>query len=126
MLNIDGLVKITKIEDMSDKASKACIYFGNKKSKDSDEYENSFFNAVLVGDAFKKVANVEDKTKIYVTKGIVKNVPYEGKDKKQHSYLSLTIFDFTADEQEINDILQSQGFNTEPKKEEKPQRTRRK
>jgi len=126
MLNIDGLVKITKIEDMEgSKCSKACIYFGTKKGKDSEEWENSFFNAMLVGEAFKKVADIEDKTQIYITKGLVKNVSYKGKDGKSRSYLSLTIFDFTADEKEIDDIIKAYGKPKEGNKKERTRKQRR-
>lgn len=119
MLNITGLVKITKIEDMSDKASKATIYFGTKKGKDSDEWENSFFNAVLVGKAFEKVASVAEKDSIFITSGLVKNVSYEDKQKKNRQYLSLTIFDFIHGEDEIKKHMETLNPN---KKAEQPKR----
>lgn len=122
MLNINGLVKITKIEDMAGgKSSKATVYFGTKKGKDSEEWENSFFNAVLIGKAFDKVATVAEKENIFITQGLVKNVSYQDKEGKSRSYLSLTIFDFIHGEDEIKKHMET----LKPKKEEKPQRQQR-
>ena len=125
MLNIKGLVKITKFEVLSEKSVKATVYFGTKKNgKDGEEWENSFFNAVLVGEAVEKSYEVQEKDSIYVTKGIVKNVSYTAKDGSNRSYLSLTIFDFVHGEDEITKVLEQ--FKTgETKKTEKPRRERK-
>lgn len=129
MLNIEGLVKITKFEDLSEKSVKATIYFGTKrkntKSKD-DEWENSFFNAVLVGKAVDKSMELEEKQSIYITSGLVKNVSYQDKEGKNRSYLSVTIFDFEYDEQVINKLLEESKKGSETKKEEKKKRERNK
>lgn len=123
MLNINGLVRITKIEDMQGgKCSKATIYFGTQKGKDSGEWENSFFNAVLVGKAFEKVVTVAEKDPIFITSGLVKNVSYTDKENKNRSYLSLTVFDFVHGEEEINKQIKSATPN---KKTERPQRGQR-
>jgi hypothetical protein len=122
MLNINGLVKITKIEDMEgSKCSKATIYFGTTKGKDAinQEWENSFFNAVLVGKAFELIPSVAEKDSIFITSGLVKNVAYEDKQGNKRNYLSLTIFDFIHGEAEIKKHIETLN----PKKAEKPQKT---
>jgi hypothetical protein len=125
MLNINGLVRITKFETMEgNKSTKACVYFGTKKGKNSEEFENSFFNAVLVGKAHDKSFDVGEKDKIFITEGIVKNVSYEDKQGNKRSYLSLTVFDFIHGDNEIDKHIKSLN----PQKQEKPQtqqRTRR-
>jgi single-stranded DNA-binding protein len=136
MLNIEGLVKVTKIEDMSSKAAKAVVYFGTKRKgsggkDENEEWENSFFKAVLVGKAFEKSQEIYDKDPIYVTKGIVKNVSYEDKQGNIRNYLSLTIFDFIFGEDEIDKKLKeisnsahgvAANTETKPSRRERPQR----
>ena len=120
MLNITGLVKVTKFEDMSEKAVKACVYFGTKKGKDSEEWENSFFNAVLVGSAIEKLGYVEEKDSIFITSGLVKNVSYEDKQGKPRNYLSLTVFDFEYEEDKIAELLESnKSEKSKPKTKKK-------
>jgi single-stranded DNA-binding protein len=129
MLNINGLVKVTKLEDLEgSKSSKGTIYFGTKKgSGENAEWENSFFNAVFVGKAFDKVVTVAEKDSIFVTQGLVKNVSYEDKKGNKRSYLSLTVFDFIHGEDEIKAHIDSLNPNKkeQPKKQERQQRSRR-
>jgi len=124
MLNINGLVRITKFEDLSDKAVKACVYFGTKKKDGKNkeyEWENSFFNAVVVGKAMEKLGEIDEKTTIFITSGLVKNPSYKDKEGKPRSYLSLTIFDFEYDEEKIDKIIEKlkarQGKTNSNKKE---------
>lgn len=121
MLNINGLVKVTKIEDLNDKATKGTVYFGTKKGKNSEEWENSFFNALFIGKAFDKIGAIAEKESIFITEGLVKNVSYKDKEGKNRSYLSLTVFNFISGESEIQKHIDS----LKPKKEEKPKRQAR-
>jgi single-stranded DNA-binding protein len=125
MLNITGLVKITKFEDLSEKAVKATVYFGTKKGKDSEEWENSFFNAVFVGKAFDKIGAVAEKDSIFITEGLVKNVSYQDKEGKNRSYLSLTVFNFISGEAEIKKHIDSLNPKQEKPKTEQTRRTRK-
>jgi single-stranded DNA-binding protein len=122
MLNINGLVKVTKIEDLEgSKATKGTIYFGTKKGKNSEEWENSFFNAVFIGKAFDKIGVVAEKESIFITEGLVKNVSYQDKQGNNRSCLSLTVFDFIHGEEEIKQYMNSK-FGKKEEKQEKPQR----
>jgi single-stranded DNA-binding protein len=128
MLNIEGLVKITKIDDVSEKSIKGIIYFGTRKKdkNGNEEWENSFFPCIIVGkSAVDKATALLDKDPIYITSGLVKNVNYEKSNGQKASYLSVTIFDFEYEEQVIKSLIEKNSKTTQPPKQETTQRSGR-
>lgn len=78
MLNVKGVCSITKINEVSAKCLSATLYFGTKDQ--NDEWENHFFNSMIVGDAVTHIIQhgIKNKDKVEI-EGILKTRTYEYK-----------------------------------------------
>lgn len=94
MLNIQGFAKVTKIEREA-KFTKATLYYGRKRQ--DGEYDNTFINAIFVGNAHESLGKVENKQEIYIDNGILENIAYVDKEGKNRQFLKLTVFDAVTD-----------------------------
>jgi single-stranded DNA-binding protein len=101
MVNVNGICKVTKLKDSrSGKSITGTMYWGTKK-KDSDNWDNHFFNCVLVGKANTKAIDVNllDKDKIEITSAILQSRPYQDKDGNAKISYEVIIFDFNFGEE---------------------------
>lgn len=124
MLNVEGLVRITQIEE-EDKYTKATVYFGIQTDKTNDDWENSFFNARLVGKANDKIAEVEEKEPIFITSGMVTNKAYQNKEGANRNWLQVTVFDFLYGEEMKEHMENLKKAHQKPKDKEEPKKRER-
>ena len=101
-MKLVGICKIFKLEEVSEKCAKGQIYFSTKRGEDekgNPQFETSFINAKVVGNAKKQLdelASVMDveKLKIEITESSYKSVSYQDKQKQWKTYSEVVIFDF--------------------------------
>lgn len=64
-------------------------------SKDgTDNWVNSSWKARFVGDAFKKIDEISDKSRIKIVSALISNEPYYNADNEKKYFVGVTVFDF--------------------------------
>ena len=97
-----GICKVFKLEEVSPKCAKGQIYFSTKRGEDEKgnaQFETSFINARIVGNAKKQIDELAEcmdveKLKIDITESSFKSVSYQDKQKQWKTYTEVVIFDF--------------------------------
>lgn len=90
MFNLVGDCKITKLHKVSPKMTVGTAYTSHKVG---DEFQTTFIDVKFVGESLKQLAKdkVQDKDKITIESGVIKNETHEHNGKK-YSKLVLTVF----------------------------------
>lgn len=101
-MKLVGICKVFKLEEVSVKCAKGQIYFSTKRGEDEKgnaQFETSFINARIVGNAKKQIDELAEcmdveKLKIDITESSFKSVSYQDKQKQWKTYTEVVIFDF--------------------------------
>ena len=101
-MKLAGICKVFKLEEVSPKCAKGQIYFSTKRGEDEKgnaQFETSFINARIVGNAKKQIDELAEcmdveKLKIEITESSFKSVSYQDKQKQWKTYTEVVIFDF--------------------------------
>jgi single-stranded DNA-binding protein len=107
-MNVTGLIKVFAIED-GDRNTTASGTWGIPPRKEGDEWENDFINLMFVGKAFDKIAQVNDKDKIYITGAILRNRNYTKRDGTKSTWTEIKVFDFISEQEAKDQGLLKQG-----------------
>ena len=107
-MKLVGICRVFKLEEVSEKCAKGQVYFSTKRGEDekgNPQFETSFINARIVGNAKKQLddlASVMDveKLKIDITESSFKSVSYQDKQKQWKTYSEVVIFDFDIPKEE--------------------------
>jgi len=62
--------------------------------KKDEEYVNSGWSAVFIGDCLKDAKSLEDRDRIKITNAYVSNETYLNKDGEKRTFTKVTIFNF--------------------------------
>jgi hypothetical protein len=87
----DAFAKVWSI-DKKEKFAKVRI--GTSEKNQKGDYVNSTWFASFVGDAFKKIDELEIRDSIKILKGKVSNVSEKQDDGTYKNYLNVAVFDF--------------------------------
>ena len=101
-MKLAGICRVFKLEEVSPKCAKGQIYFSTKRGEDEKgnaQFETSFINARIVGNAKKQIDELAEcmdveKLKIDITESSFKSVSYQDKQKQWKTYTEVVIFDF--------------------------------
>ena len=101
-MKLVGICRVFKLEEVSEKCAKGQIYFSTKRGEDEKgnaQFETSFINARIVGNAKKQIDELAEcmdveKLKIDITESSFKSVSYQDKQKQWKTYSEVVIFDF--------------------------------
>ena len=101
-MKLVGICRVFKLEEVSEKCAKGQVYFSTKRGEDEKgnaQFETSFINARIVGNAKKQIDDLAEcmdveKLKIDITESSFKSVSYQDKQKQWKTYTEVVIFDF--------------------------------
>lgn len=108
MINCTGMIKVFAIDE-KDYYTKSSGVYGIPPRNDGDEWKNDFINLIFVGKAHDKMADVEEKDQIYITKGILRNRDYVNKNREKRRWTEIKVFDFLTREEADEQGLLNRG-----------------
>lgn len=98
MLNVTGkFVSVFKVED---KGKYSASNLTTSKKKKDNTYENMYWRARYVGEAYPKSLSLKNKDKIEITQAVIEN-NYD-KDNKT-LWVTVVIFDFNVQQVAVNE-----------------------
>jgi single-stranded DNA-binding protein len=93
MLNINGVAKVCKLNEVTGKLISGTLYYGTKNK--NGDWDNHFFNAKFVGKAIEGLLTIpiKNKDEINIKTGILTTRTWKDKNGNDRTTTEITVFE---------------------------------